>query len=179
MPERPLSTVFAVNQIWENSIKDMLHNLQNIGIPAYDGVNVFVIILCRMWWDNRKIATTRQNFIWGRCMPSSLLRLTYLTRPRQSIRVSFSRLQNLQMHGLVNTDDETVVLRVWCNPFAMTTRPLSNCFVSFCNIVYQCIARWSKKRTSHNQTLHGIKVFKLRQASGCYPVLQIESCQRD
>ena len=64
-------------------------------------------------------------------LPSSLLRLTYLTRPRQSIRVSFSRLQNLQMHGLVNTDDETVVLRVWCNPFAMATRPLSNCFVSF------------------------------------------------
>ena len=69
--------------------------------------------------DNRKIATTRQNFIRVRCMPSSLLRLTYLTRPRQSIRVSFSRLQKLQMHGLVNNYDETVVLRVWCNPFAM------------------------------------------------------------
>ena len=56
------------------------------------------------------------------------------------------------MHGLVNTDDETVVLRVWGNSFAMAISPLLNCFMSSSTFHY-------KEQTSHNQTLNGIVVF--------------------
>ena len=54
--------------------------------------------------------------------------LSYATSPIDPGIIS--RLQKLQMHGLVNTDDETVVLRVWGNSFAMAIRPLSKCFMS-------------------------------------------------
>ena len=35
MPKRPLSAVFAVNQISENQVKDIFQDLQNIGIHAH------------------------------------------------------------------------------------------------------------------------------------------------
>ena len=35
MPERPLSSVFAVNQTSENLVKDIFQDLQDIGILAH------------------------------------------------------------------------------------------------------------------------------------------------
>ena len=35
MPERPLSAVFAVNEISEKSVKDIFEDLQNTDIPTH------------------------------------------------------------------------------------------------------------------------------------------------
>lgn len=35
MPERPLSAVFAVNEISEKSVKDIFEDLQNIDVPTH------------------------------------------------------------------------------------------------------------------------------------------------
>ena len=57
MPERPLSAVFAVGQTSENSVKDILQDLQNIGIPAHG-----VRCLQRVFNDRFCITFGKENY---------------------------------------------------------------------------------------------------------------------
>lgn len=49
MPERPLSAVFAVNEISEKSVKDIFEDLQNIDITTH-GVRCLQRLLLYSLW---------------------------------------------------------------------------------------------------------------------------------
>jgi len=66
MPERPLSAVFAVNEISEKSVKDIFEDLQNIDIPTHGVRCLQRLLLYYLWQEgltHLKLGSQKQSLV--------------------------------------------------------------------------------------------------------------------